>query len=63
MGQSNWFWPRILAQFVDENEHSGGFTNGELLHQARADRHPLFYINRLDAHEIFQEQGRLISAK
>jgi hypothetical protein len=35
MGQSNWFWPRILAQFVDEIEHSGGFTNRELPHQGR----------------------------
>jgi len=39
MGQSNWFWPRILAQFVDESEHSQGFTNPELLNQARADTH------------------------
>jgi hypothetical protein len=35
MGQSNWFWPRILAEFVDESEHFGGFTNPELLNQAR----------------------------
>jgi hypothetical protein len=52
MGQSNWFWPRILAQFVDESEHFGGFidesehsrgfTNGELSHQARANTH--FFI-------------------
>jgi hypothetical protein len=46
MGQSNWFWARILAQFVHESEHSGGFTNGEFLHQARADRHPFLYISR-----------------
>jgi len=37
MGQSNWFWPRILAQFAEESEHSGGFTNPELPHQARVD--------------------------
>jgi hypothetical protein len=42
MGQSNWFWPRILAQFVDESEHSGGFTNGELPNQEVVDRHPFF---------------------
>ncbi len=42
-----WFWPRILAHFVHESEHSGGFTNGEFWHQARADRHPFFYISRL----------------
>jgi len=45
MDQSNWFWPRILAQFVDENKHSGGFTNLELLNQACG--HPFFYISRL----------------
>jgi len=44
MGQSNWFWPKFLAQFVDENEHSGGFSNPELLNQARG--HPFFYISR-----------------
>jgi hypothetical protein len=31
MGQSNWFWPRILAQY--ESKHSGGFTMRELPHQ------------------------------
>jgi hypothetical protein len=35
MGQSNWLWPRILAHFVHENKHFGGFTNGEFSHQAR----------------------------
>ncbi len=27
MGKSNWFWPKIFTQFVDESEHSGRFTN------------------------------------
>jgi hypothetical protein len=36
MGQSNWFWPIILAEFIDESEHSGGFTNPELLNQTHA---------------------------
>jgi hypothetical protein len=45
MGQSNWFWPKILAQFVDESEHSGGFTNPKLSNQARVDTH-FFYISR-----------------
>jgi hypothetical protein len=32
---------RILAHFVHQSEHFGGFTNGEFWHQARADRHPI----------------------
>jgi hypothetical protein len=32
-------------EFWHENEHFGGFTNGELSHQARADT-PFFYISR-----------------
>jgi len=31
------FGPEFLAQFAEESEHSGGFTNPELPHQARVD--------------------------